>query len=1270
MDEQRRQDYLNLIQQLLDCPNGQEGEILQANSDLIDEGLIAVMEQVAEDMTGDGNCDAAEWLQNLALELIEPIGELGGQHLQKYLTLIELLLSCDKEEESEILQANQALIDEGLVGVIEQMAVDLAESGEQDAANQLHNLATQLINSIREKPWYKLNQRVVELYESGKYTQAVILAIEALDLARISYGNEHPDVFTSLNNLALIYQAQGRYREAEGFYEEALKLIQGLLGDENAVVAKSLNNLGSLYHAQGRYREAEPLLKQALDMRRCFLENDDPDVAESLNNLASLYQVQGRYREAESLLQQSLEITQHLLGNEHPDAAVYLINLAEIYRDQGRYREVKPLLQQALNLLRHQFGHEHPDVATSLNNLGLVYQSEGLYSEAESFLEQALDLRRHLWGNEHDDVADSLNNLALIRQSQGRYSEAEPLYQQALEITQHLFGDEHPDIAQSLNNLALLYRVQGRYQEAENLYKGALNLRINLFGDEHPDIAQSLNNLALLYRAQGRYQEAEPLLQEALKLWRNQLGEEHPILAQCMNNLAVLYDNQRSYHKAAPLYKQALALWENRFGSENPFLASGLHNLASHYADQGRYSEAEPLLEKALDLTRRLEGNEHPYVAQSLNHLAVVLAATGSLNEALSQSIQANGIDTKVIRTVFAFSSENDRFAYLQKIRGKLDGFLSLIYSHLLDSPQALQAALDLIFKRKALTASALAAQNEALYSDRYPHLTEDFHKLRDLSEQIIHLTFSTPQTEDFTTYQQQLAQLQAEHNYLQKNLASQVPEIQLQEQLPSRSDVAAELPAGSILIEFVRFDVFNFKAIPAKGEAQWQSARYLAFILPAGQPESVEMVDIGKAEYIDSLIQEFRELRSRTVSKGGMWSSTRRLSFKQYDPQAGIKLRQALFDKLRPALKEHQHLIIAPDGELNLVPFQILPNDNTGEKMLMDEFTISYLSVGRDILRQKIETKRLASINALIFASPNFDLSAESITSDAAREQNTQTDNLRESITNNPLKPAVGTNILGERVAQRLKVAPYVGNEALESYFKPLQCPRIFLIATHGVFLPNQPEERSLTVPYQRENSLWQRDRFFGRVENPMLRSALALAGANTWAKGGKLPPEAGKGILFAQDIAGLDLWANEITVLSACETAIGDVAIGEGVFGLRRAFAVAGTKTLIMSLWSVRGWTTALLMERFFDNCEAGLGRAAALQEAQNCVRNITVKELQQFELGREILKHEFNNGRVLDDAILARQAEDTPLAHPYYWGAWICQGDTTPLPFTACS
>ncbi len=1113
---------------------------------------------------------------------------MDEQQVNDHIDLMNRLLICQNEKEiSDVLHVNSFLIDENFVRVVQAAAAIMVEK-EVNIADFLLDFATQLSTAIEE--FNHLNQEFNIIYQSGNYSKSSKLAEQALKVAQNIWGIKHPNVASSLNNLAVSYRFQGYYKKSEFLYKQALDARKQLFGEEHESVATSLNNLAELYRHQGRYLQAEDLYEKCLVIKKsiCKQKYDSlihGSIATTLNNLAALYSSQGRYSQAERLHQEALDIRRNLFGKNHPSVAASLNNLAEVYRFQGRYSESEQKHLEALEIIKNIRGDIHPNVANSLNNLAELYFSQGRYSEAESLHNNALTIRINIFGERNYETAQSFNNLAAIYRSQGRILDAEYLYLKVLEINQALHKKSHPSVATTLNNLAELYTYQKRYAEARNIYTEALEIRIKLLGDKHPHVATTLNNIALLYRIQGLYLDAEPF------------------------------------------YIDSLA-------------------------------------------TRTLTlGNEHPSVATSLSNYSILLVATNRCIEALSNRIRANKIHEKLIRNLFAFSSENDRLAYLQSIRRNLDTFLSLVFNHLSGSIQALQSALDLILKRKALTLSALAAQNEALYSDRYPHLTEDFNKLRDLSEQIIHLTFSTPQTEDFTTYQQQLAQLQGEHNSLQKNMASQVPEIQLQEQLPSYSDVASELPEGSILIEFVRFDIFNFKAILTQGEEQWQPARYLAFILPAGEPESVDMIDIGEAEYIDNLIREFRELVSgagkNPESQLGMFSKhPPKLNFREYHPQAGIKLRQATFDKLRPALKEHKHLIIAPDGELNLVPFQILPSDDTGEKMLMDEFTISYLTVGRDILRQKIETKRLASINALVFASPNFDLSAENVNSDPAAKQNIQTDNLRECIANKPLEDAVGTNILGKRVAQKLKVASYLGNESLESYFKPLQCPRILLIATHGVFLPNQPEDRSLIVPDQRESSLGQRDRFFGRVENPMLRSALALAGANTWAKGGKLPPEAGKGILFAQDIAGLDLWANEITVLSACETAIGDVAIGEGVFGLRRAFAVAGAKTLIMSLWSVNGWTTAMLMERFFDNCEAGLGRATALQEAQNYVRNITIGELQQFELGQEILKHEFNNGRELDDTALVCQANDKPLEHPYYWGAWICQGDTKPV------
>ena len=146
-------------------------------------------------------------------------------------------------------------------------------------------------------------------------------------------------------------------------------------------------------------------------------------------------------------------------------------------------------------------------------------------------------------------------------------------------------------------------------------------------------------------------------------------------------------------------------------------------------------------------------------------------------------------------------------------------------------------------------------------------------------------------------------------------------------------------------------------------------------------------------------------------------------------------------------------------------------------------------------------------------------------------------------------------------------------------------------------------------------------------RYENPLLRSGLALAGANTWRKKGSLPPEAEDGILTAEDVSGLDLLDTELVVLSACETGLGEVQTGEGVFGLRRAFVLAGAKTLVMSLWKVPDRQTQELMVDFYRRVLEGQPRAEALRQAQLA------------------MKSKYPN--------------------PYYWGAFICQGNPHAMP-----
>ncbi|MEP0914159.1 tetratricopeptide repeat protein, partial [Leptolyngbya sp. GB1-A1] len=364
--------------------------------------------------------------------------------------------------------------------------------------------------------------------EQGRYREAGLLYEELVEIRKQRWGEEHPDVANSLNNLAYLYESQGRYGEAEPLYQQALQQLQQLLGPEHPQIASSLNNLAALYKAQGRYGEAEPLLQQALQLRQQLLGPEHPQIASSLNNLALLYKSQGRYGEVEPLLQQALQLNQQLLGPEHPDVASSLNNLAALYESQGRYEVAEPLYLQALQQLQRLLGPEHPQIASSLNNLAYLYQFQGRYEAAELLYQQALQLRQQLLGPEHPDVASSLNNLAALYQSQGRYEAAELLFQQALQLRQRLLGPEHPDVASSLNNLAALYQSQGRYEAAELLFQQALQQLQRLLGPEHPNVASSLNNLAGLYESQGRYEAAEPLYLQALQQLQQLLGPEHP----------------------------------------------------------------------------------------------------------------------------------------------------------------------------------------------------------------------------------------------------------------------------------------------------------------------------------------------------------------------------------------------------------------------------------------------------------------------------------------------------------------------------------------------------------------------------------------------------------------------------------------------------------------------------------------------------------------------------------------------------------------------
>lgn len=1027
------------------------------------------------------------------------------------------------------------------------------------------------------------------------YSEARAFYQRSLQIWEQALGLEHPNVAQALNNLAELYQLQGNYSKAEPLYERALKIHENALGLEHPNVATSLNNLAELYRLQGNYAQAEPLHKKALQIHEKTLGTEHLDVALSLNNLAELYRQQGNYSQAESLHQRAFQIREKILGPGHPDISASLNNLALLYQDQGFYLKAEPLYKRALNISKKSLGAEHPKVALFSNNLANLYFDQGLYPQADSLYERALSIREKSLGVKHPDVAMSLHHLAGVYRIQGLYPQAEAFYKRSLSIRERVLGDEHPEVADSLNNLAILYQVQGLYPKADSLYQRALNIYGKAFGNEHPSVATILNNLALLYKVQKRYSQAESLYKQSLDIKEKVLGTEHPGVAQSLTNLAELYQSQDSHLKATPLYQRALRIGEKTFGTKHPEFASILNNLAFLYRSQGLYPKADPLYQRALDIQEEALGTEHPAVAQVLNNLAEMYQAQGQIPRAHQLFSRAADIEESILDLVLSTGSENRKRAYLA-LSNKTDAVISLNLQDNSENLAVAQLALNTILRRKGRVLASLTDSFQNLRQNLAPTDRPLLEQLNAVRSQRATLTFKGAGKQPLEQYRATLTQLKTQEDELENQLARKSSAFRVKTQPVTIAAVQQQIPQGAALIELVKYDPFNAKA--TKQEQIWASPHYAAYIL--SKDGNIQWVNLGEAEPIDQAAIQFRQaLKSESDNVKAI----------------ARQLDQQLMAPIRAKLGNTRQLLLSPDSELNLIPFAALVDENN--QYLVENYGITYLSSGRDLLR--LQNSAPSKQPPLILANPDYQNAGKP--SQASTSQNRSSRDL-----NLTFGPLPGTQEEGTQLKRLLPNATLLSEkQATENALKQVQSPEVLHIATHGFFLetdldaaPNVNEDRaSIGVVYQQPPQRQKRS-----DENPLLRSGLALAGANPRKSGAE------DGIFTALEATGLNLQGTKLVVLSACETGLGDIANGEGVYGLRRAFVMAGAESQVLSLWKVDDTGTKDLMVNYYQRLKNKEGRGEALRQTQ-----LEMLRSPQYQ-------------------------------HPYYWAAFIPSGDWQPL------
>jgi CHAT domain-containing protein/tetratricopeptide (TPR) repeat protein len=745
-------------------------------------------------------------------------------------------------------------------------------------------------------------------------------------------------------------------------------------------------------------------------------------------------------------------------------------------------------------------------------------------------------------------MLDCLQELGTIYWMQSRYPEAETCLKRALKIIKSTGSEETDRAARIMNRLGTICSAQGMDDEAIALHQQAIAIRTKIFGPACPTLAESMSNLGEIYMHKGRLKEAEELLMQALKV----------------------RENSKSY------------------GPEHPYLWYALVDLGDLYAFLGEYDKAEAFNKKSLKVVEKAYGLSHPHACTSLNQLAKLYAAWNKYDKSLADYNSLMESRHKFIEDVFSYASEAQKMRYVKENPVIDYSFLSLA---IIDtSTQTRRCALEMVLKGKAIILDALSVEKELTYCVNNERIVQTEKQHKELQRQIANLCLSNINGSDPKKYGDSLQILNAIRDSLETELSHLC--LEFKDELATRKfsleDVANALPSGIVLWEFVRYEPFDFRNI-GNEEVKSLPARYLAFTL--NHENKVTLTDLGEARMIDSLIsltrQQIYQARTDVYSPLAI-DSERHLS------KVTGKLYKIVFAPLETELAGKSNILISPDGQLNLLPFGILLSPDG--KYLVEKYGISYLSSGRDLLKFKKETH--TGVGAMILADPDFgyygktpvNIQAKELI--AVRPPTLQYEPARGAdgcleVPFNRLRHSRDEAELMESILKsvaHLKVDLYCDSKAQEEVLKErLQSPRILHIATHGYFCGDMDWKANQTL------------------ENPLLRSGLALAGANRLMDEKKDKTDKREdGILTAMEASGLNLNGTELVTLSACETGVGEVRNGEGVYSLGRAFQHAGARTIMMSLWRVPDKETGELMSGFYQNWLSGQTKQEALRQS----------------------------------------------------------------------
>jgi CHAT domain-containing protein/Flp pilus assembly protein TadD len=890
---------------------------------------------------------------------------------------------------------------------------------------------------------------------------------------------------------------------------------------------------------RAKYEARNAYYQKMNDIRNEF-DSSDFDYAILVSDNAGLFNLRDK-REMGSKFMNLKNIGSQLYHKDielsDEEKALFNLHAGQSSYAMGRYLYAEKRFQAAQEYFERGYLTGHPGYMKTISNEGLLYATMGRYSQAQLFTEKALAMRRQAMGDDDMEVAASLNNYAVLHYNLGRYNESEKELEEALSIISKNKMQQSVQNGIVLNNKAMLYQALGRFEDAEKLMQQVVAIGEGL--DKNVKTGNRVKFMSNLALLYQQMGRYNDAENIYMKMQKRITDRTTPEFANVLNNVAILYLVMNKQDKVEEMLLKAGEIYKKNFGENSPAYAKVISDLGNYYRYSERYTEALPLLEKAVRIREQALGSDHPLLAQVQEDIAILYWKTKDFGKAYPLYKQVMEKSMDFINSYFPPMSESEKSKYWDLLSPRFQRFFNFALDVSAINKEALTDMFEYRLATKGLLLHSTKKIMQSILNSGNEQLLNDYRDWIDGKEQLARLyAFSK---EELQEQGLNLDSLQRAVNQKEKKLSESSKDFSkfIFTSKPRFTDVQAKLKTDEALVEIIRLRTFE--------QIFTDSSRYIAMVVSKGnnQPRVVYMNNGYDME--------------KKIFKGYRKSMQNRIN----DEQS----YNYFWAPIETEVKGKKKIFISPDGVYNQVNLYTLKK--TGADFLISQYDFILIGNGKDLLTDNTGST-VAGKKAALIGDPDYGSDKKL-----------------------PPLPATKTEVDG--INKMLKssgyqVEEYTQQDATETNLKSTKEISVLHIATHGFFFPDV-EKASWPVGVHADNA----------KDNVLLRSGLMLSGAVESDKINPTMDSTNNGIITSYEAMNLDLKGTRLVVLSACETGLGDVKAGEGVYGLQRAFLVAGADALIMSLWKVDDGATQQLMNNFYAIWVKGGDKQKAFKQAQ---------------------------------------------------------------------